>query len=242
MSATPRVIAREGALFALDKPAGLAVHPNGEGVPDLLTWARAELGARDLRVLHRLDRETSGVVLATDDAALAGALGSLFAAHVIVKRYLALVFGRTHEKGIIRRAIADGRREAPLPAVTRFKKLAWLGPTTLVEARPETGRKHQIRKHFQSIGHAVVGDERYRPARFRPVPGFPGRLWLHAKTLELPTADVASLPDLVLPYAGRVFESELPPELDAHLGVLADLERGGLDGVEHEADLEGDDF
>ncbi len=162
--------------------------------------------------MHRLDRETSGLVLASPDASLRAELGDLFASGAVHKEYQALVFGRCHEKGVVRRALADGRRGRPLPAVTRYRLLEWLGPLSLVRARPEHGRKHQIRRHLQAIGHAIVGDERYPPPRFRRVPGYPGRLWLHASRLELPD--------------GRVWEAPLPPELAAHLDLLRTLPTG----------------
>ena len=134
----------------------------------------------DLAPVHRLDRETSGVLLCASDPALRAELGAFFASGRVEKRYRALVHGRTHAKGIVRRALADGRRGRPLPAVTRYRRLEALGRVTLIEARPETGRKHQIRRHLAGVGHFVVGDERYPPRRFSGVPGFPGRLWLHA--------------------------------------------------------------
>ena len=110
-----------------------------------------------------------------------------------------------HE-GIIRRPLSYGRGRTQ-PAVTRYRCLAVHGRFSYLEVRPETGRKHQIRRHLHGIGHPLVGDTRYRPRRFRAVPGFPGRIWLHALRLELPD--------------GRHFEAPLPPELSAHLEVLA---------------------
>src|SRR5690606_57771 len=121
------------------------------------------------------------------------------ASSTVVKRYRALVHGRTNAKGIVRRPLADARRGRALPAVTRYRRLAIYGRTSLIEARPETGRQHQIRRHLAGVGHPVVGDARYGPARFAPVPGFPGRLWLHCASIELPN--------------GARFEAALPEEL-----------------------------
>jgi len=177
----PRVIAQDGALYALDKPHGFAAHPQGDDGPDLVSWAAEQLGVA-LAPCHRLDRETSGVMLcATDERVRA-------------------------EKGIVRRPLSDRRRGRDVPTVTRFTRRAIFGRVSLLDVRPETGRRHQIRRHLQGIGHPIVGDERYPPRRFRPVPGFPGRLWLHAVSVTLPD--------------GRRFESPLPPELADHLALL----------------------
>ncbi len=204
----PTVLRREGALWVLSKPAGLAAHATGDpSIPDVITWAIEHGGApRELAPVHRLDRETSGVLLASDDPALRARLGALFAEGRVTKRYRALVHGRANAKGIVRRPLADGRRGRPLDAVTRWRRIATYGRVSLLEVRPETGRKHQIRRHLAGIGHPIVGDARYGPRRFAPVPGFPGRLWLHAIAIELPD--------------GRVFEAPLAPELEAHLALL----------------------
>lgn len=204
----PQILRREGALFALEKPAGFASHPTGDpSIPDVITWAIEEAGApAGLAPVHRLDRDTSGVLLASDDPALRASLGALFAEGAVVKRYRALVHGRCNAKGIVRRALADARRGRPLEAVTRYRRLAIYGRVSLLEARPETGRQHQIRRHLAGIGHPIVGDARYGPRRPPPVAGFPGRLWLHAGAIELPD--------------GRAFEAPLPPELEAHLALL----------------------
>jgi 23S rRNA-/tRNA-specific pseudouridylate synthase len=206
----PRLIAREGGLWVFDKPAGLAVHPTGEEVPDLLSWARAHAAAPGtLRAAHRLDRETSGVVLCADDDAVIAELGRVFREGLAVKRYRALVHGRTHRKGVVRTPLGDARRSKALEAVTRYRLIGWLGATSHLEVRPASGRRHQLRRHLQRIGHSIVGDPRYPPARFRAVPGFPKRLWLHAEHIELPD--------------GRCFSAPLPPDLAQHLAHLEGL-------------------
>ncbi len=94
--------------------------------------------------------------------------------------------------------------------MTRYALAEALGAFSLLRVRPETGRKHQIRRHLHGIGLPLVGDTRYR-GRFRPVPGFPGRLFLHAWRLSLPD--------------GRSFESPLPPELEACILELRRIEQ-----------------
>lgn len=203
----PYVLAREGSLWVLDKPAGFAAHETGDpSVPDVVTWAIEHAGAPpSLAPIHRLDRETSGVLLCSDDPELRARLGGRFARGEVKKTYRALVHGRTHGKGIVRRPLIDRRRGRPVPALTRWRRLAVYGRVSLLEVRPETGRAHQIRRHLQGIGHPVVGDERYPPKRFLAVAGFPGRLWLHASSIEI---------------EGLRYEAPLPPELAAHLALL----------------------
>ncbi len=209
----PRLMAEDAGLIVLDKPAGFAVHPvREEGVPDLLTWVKKHLGApAELAPIHRIDRETSGLVLCSADSDLRARLGLWFSDGEVEKRYLALVQGRARRKGIIRRRLKDPRRRRPVEAITRYKRLLALGPTSHLEVHPLTGRRHQIRRHLQGLGLPVVGDHRYPPRRFAPIPGFPGRLWLHAHRLVLPD--------------GRRFESPLPPELARHLELLTELRR-----------------
>lgn len=206
------VIAQDGSLYAINKPAGLRVHRAGDdGADDLMAaLARAGLPA-GIAPIHRLDAPVSGVVLCSADPEVRAQVSGWLAGHEVGKVYLALVLGRTRNKGIIRRALADGRRGRPLDAVTRWRCLERLGPVSLLEVRPETGRKHQIRKHLQGIGHGIVGDELYRPKQFRAVPGFPGRLWLHAARIEAPD--------------GRVWSAPLPGELVDHLALLRERAR-----------------
>ena len=89
--------------------------------------------------------------------------------------------------------------------------MEWIGAFTLIEARPATGRKHQIRRHLHGLGHPIVGDERYPLPRFRAVPGFPGRLWLHALGVMLPDE--------------TILQDPLPPELEAHLAFMESVRR-----------------
>lgn len=211
----PSLLERRGAVWALVKPAGWLSHPaKGTEAPDVLSWAREALGAgASLSPAHRLDLETSGVLLCAEDPRARARLGEWFAAGQIHKEYQVLVYGRTRRKGIVRAPLADDRRGRALEAVTRYKLVSWLGSLSHLRVSPETGRKHQIRRHLQGLGHPVVGDARYGPRRFVPVPGYPGRLWLHAGLLRLPE--------------GEPFEAPLPEPLRAHLALLAGLQVEG---------------
>lgn len=202
------LIVRDG-LWALNKPAGMPVHAAGAGGPqDLVSWALSSADAPEgLAPIHRLDQGTSGLVLLSPDAAVRARLGQAFAADKQVRKtYLALVAGRPHKKGVIRRPLADPRRKRPLEAITRYWIEEKLGRAALMRVRPETGRRHQIRRHLAGVGCPVVGDARHG-RRAKPVPGAPDRLWLHCARLQIPAEGV----DLRAPLA---------PELTAHLEAL----------------------
>ena len=215
MEDAPELLARDGALWVLHKPAGWVVHPtNDPAIPDLIGWAREVLDApADLAPVHRIDRDTSGLVLYSADAALRGALGRHFAESEVEKGYLALVYGSIAGGGEIREPLKDARRGRALEAVSRYEPVDDFGTSTLLRVRPEHGRKHQIRRHLQGIGHGIVGDRRYKSPLFLRIPGFPGRLWLHAAELTLPD--------------GRRFAAPLPPELEGHLALLRRLRDEG---------------
>ncbi|MFT5429811.1 MAG: tRNA pseudouridine65 synthase [Myxococcota bacterium] len=206
----PTTIVRDGSLWVFNKPAGMPVHAaQGLDDIDLITWARAQ-GA-NVSPAHRLDRHTSGVVICSESQSERAKFGRWFADGAIHKEYQALVYGRAPAGGTIDRALNDGRRGRPLDAVTDYECLGSFARFTWLQVTPRTGRKHQIRRHLRGIGHAVVGDDRYGPGRRYPVPGFPGRMWLHAHKLMLPD--------------DRIFEAPLPPELQTHLELL---QRGGI--------------
>lgn len=210
MQSEPRLLTREGGLWVVDKPVGWVAHAaHRSETRDVQAWLRGAGAPRDIAPLHRIDRGTSGVLLYGRPGPDKDAWLTAFAEGEVHKTYLALVIGKPRAKGTINRALDDGRRGHPLEARTRYRLVEKLGGFALLEVRPDTGRKHQIRRHLQQLGHPIVGDERYKPRRFVRVPAFPGRLWLHAQRLE---------------RDGQVFESPLPEALVAHLEVL----RAGL--------------
>ena len=204
----PQILHAETSLVVVDKPSGWAVHPPGPDgdAPDLLTWLGTQGLPAGLAPAHRLDLGTSGVVVFAAKDTLK-TLGSWFAGREVKKRYQALVFGQTRAKGVIRRNLQDARRGQKLEAITRYRTLTTFSKKcSHLIVTPETGRRHQIRRHLQGIGHALVGDLRYRPRGRPTVPAFPGRLWLHAESVDLPD--------------GRQFATPLPAELARHLETL----------------------
>lgn len=199
----PRVLRQDTSLIVVDKPSGWLVHPVGTEAPDLVSWLAAEIGGTWSPV-HRLDLGTSGPVVFAPPSEVEP-WAARFRDHEVEKSYLTLVYGKTRDHGTIRRDLADGRRGRPVPCETRYRTREHFARWSLLEVTPVTGRKHQIRRHLQGIGHAVVGDDRYRPRGKKTVPAFPGRLWLHCARLALPGLEV---------------EVPLPEELEAHLTVL----------------------
>ncbi len=177
-------------LIVIDKPAGLVVHPavgnyDGTLVNALLHHCQGQLsgigGVARPGIVHRIDKDTSGLlVVAKTDLAHEG-LARQFADHSVERAYLAIVAGHptppagTVEGAIARSSanrkkmalVADGRGKH---AVTHFKTLEKLDSAALVECRLETGRTHQVRVHMTSIGHPLLGDPAYgrTPARLRP--------------------------------------------------------------------------
>lgn len=192
----------DDALAALDKPAGLPMHPTADPArPDLVSLATRFLSERlgwDVRLgLHqRLDRDTSGVVLFTLDPAADAPLAAAFAARAVTKVYEALCHRPRHavreswsvsgELGPVGRGRAQRMglvSEGGQASETRFRLLQDLGPALLVEARPLTGRKHQVRAHLAASGCPILGDELYSPGLRSPVAV--ERVMLHAQRLEL---------------------------------------------------------
>lgn len=185
------IVFEDAHLVVVDKPAGLVVHPaagnlDGTLVNALLHHCAGQLsgigGVARPGIVHRIDKDTSGLlVVAKTDAAHEG-LARQFADHSIERAYFALVAGvpvpaAGTVRGSIARSstnrkkmalVADGRGKH---AVTHFRTVEALGDAALVECRLETGRTHQVRVHMSSIGHGLLGDPVYgrTPHRLRPL-------------------------------------------------------------------------
>jgi 23S rRNA pseudouridine1911/1915/1917 synthase len=173
------VVHEDDALLVVDKPAGLVVHP-GHGRRDG-TLVNALLG-RGTRlsprgapdrpgIVHRLDRETSGLLVVAKTEAAHAALSDAFSRRAIRKRYEALVWGHPEPaEGVIEKRIGRSRSNpvkmtirgrGSREALTRYVVRERLPGFALLTLHPETGRTHQIRVHLQSIHHSIVGDARY---------------------------------------------------------------------------------
>lgn len=179
-----------GDLVAVDKPEGVPAIPDRRRAqPSLLERVSAER-CEKLYVVHRLDRDTSGVILFARNAEAHRWLNRQFETRTVRKRYLALVHGSVGEdRGTIDkplRQFGSGRVAVDLergkPSATEFRVIDRFGECTLVEARPRTGRRHQIRVHLYSLGHPIVGDPLYGDRALQS--SYP-RLMLHAGSLTV---------------------------------------------------------
>lgn len=187
----PRLLYSDEELLVVDKPAGWASVPGG-GVDDSLLCHLQHQSGEKLWVVHRLDREVSGVLLFARNAAAHRRLCGLFAARAVRKTYLALCLGVVEEeRGVLEQPIrqcGSGRSAVDpargKPSRTEFVVLRRLPHHTLVQLHPCTGRRHQLRVHLYASGHAIAGDPLYGD---RAVQSAYPRLLLHALCLELPT-------------------------------------------------------
>jgi RluA family pseudouridine synthase len=191
------ILHEDDSLIAVDKPAGLPVHGSGDGEATVETVLRRQLGGRAVRMgfalsaVHRLDRDTSGVLVLARRRKACQRVMDQFAEGTVEKRYLALVLrGPAEDEGAIDAPLAGlGRHAGTMQeARTEFRVVARGPEAALVECRPRTGRTHQIRRHLASIGCPLAGDERYGSARFdehaRTSWGLT-RMFLHAAALTL---------------------------------------------------------
>lgn len=218
-----KVVYEDNDLIVVDKPAGLLVHPAaGQHTGTLVNAILARCpdlgeinGSVRPGIVHRLDKDTSGLMMVAKNDAAQKSLSRQIKQRSIKKGYLALVLGRlTPERGAIdapigrhpqdrkKMAVVSGGREAK----TEYRVLKYFDGYTLVEAMPETGRTHQIRVHFAAIGHPIFGDHIY--GKRSPLLA---RQFLHAYKLGFR-----------LPSSGKYveFKSELPSDLDDVLKQL----------------------
>jgi 23S rRNA pseudouridine1911/1915/1917 synthase len=214
-------------LLVIDKPAGVVVHPGQGHRRGTLAQAlagRAAGGGDPERagIVHRLDRDTSGLLVVARSEPVHAALKALLARREIVREYLALVDGRpAARRGRIDAPLGRDRRvrtrvstdtDEPRAAVTHFEVERTLPRETLLRLRLETGRTHQIRAHLVAIGHPVVADPEYgTPPRY----GL-RRQFLHAARLAFPHPVTGARVDVT---------SRLPADLAAALAAAAE-ERG----------------
>jgi len=184
MNASPElpILYRDGLLLAVNKPSGIAVHRglSRERIA-VLQLARTAVGKRVYPV-HRLDRATSGALLLALDSGTARRLQQKLEAGEVGKRYLALVRGIPPEEGVIDHPVPRSPRGPRVPAVTEFRRLATFERYALVEARPLTGRFHQIRRHFKHLSHPLIGDVRYGKGEHNRI--FRERFGLHRLALH----------------------------------------------------------
>ncbi len=224
------IIYETNDFLAINKPAGVLVHPGRPGEIEegtIVGWLRQEYpeikGVGDEPqfrpgIVHRLDKDTSGILLIAKNQTSFEHLKHLFQTRDIKKAYLALVYGRVVGKGTIdkpigiksgsvKRSVNAKDMKMVKEAVTEYRavKLFQKGAYTLLRVSPKTGKTHQIRVHLASIGHPIVGDMLYG----RKKDNFLGltRQFLHAESIEFTAPD-----------GSRVhLEAELPSDLEEAL-------------------------
>ena len=191
-----KIVYEDAEIIVVDKPAGLVVHP-GAGVPDgtlmngLLAHAPQLALVPRAGIVHRLDKDTSGLLVVAKTVEAQANLAQQLASRSVRRLYLALVQGDPPASGAIDAPVGrDSRARTRMavthrgkPARTRYRVLERYGRAALVECRLETGRTHQIRVHFQHIRHPLVGDTVYRRGTRHGIT-FP-RQALHATELSL---------------------------------------------------------
>lgn len=187
------ILMQSAEIVAVNKPEGMRTLPGGgPEEPTALSEAQALVGEK-LYVVHRLDRETSGVLVFARSREAHRFINVQFSQRLVAKTYLAVVRGALAEdEGEIReplREFGSGRvgvdRRRGKGSISRYEVAERLGGFTLVRAHPLTGRRHQLRAHFYSLGHPIAGDPRYgNPAEQAAFP----RLMLHALSIHLQTA------------------------------------------------------
>ncbi len=189
-----RIIHRQDGLIVFNKPAGMAVH-GGSGVSlGVIEALRAAMQLPHLELVHRIDRDTSGVLLIAEKNSVLKALQQQFKERTVDKTYIAIVAGNVLKNQqkidlpLHRLELPTGERQVRVdpaqgkPSQTDITVSKRLKGATLIEAKPLTGRTHQIRVHCQAIGHPLLGDDKYNGRKFAtPV----RRLCLHASSIDL---------------------------------------------------------
>lgn len=231
------ILYEDSDVVVLNKPAGISVHPAPHAPKEyaltteiLKCWPKvASVGDDPLRpgIVHRLDKETSGILVVAKNQRAFEYLKKQFQEHKVEKTYLALAIGKMPQReGAISLPIGRSRkfgkfttktpRTKVREAVTKWRLVReYRGPggepLSLLEIKPETGRTHQIRVHLAAIGHPVAGDNLYSGKTARKYRESLGRHFLHAQSLHL------RLP------AGRAIriDADLPKELEGFLEKLA---------------------
>lgn len=215
------ILYEDEGLLIVDKPSGLAVH-GGSGINLGLIEALRQLRPqqRFLELVHRLDRDTSGCVMLAKKRSVLRELHAMLREGGVDKRYYALVWGKWPARkqqvntALHKYVLASGERMVRIEpdgkaALTQYTVVQRLPDATLVEARPVTGRTHQIRVHCRSAGYPIVGDEKYGDQDANRIYRGRGlrRLFLHAHSLGFQLED------------RRIqVEAPLPPDLQQFLG------------------------
>ena len=219
-------------LSSFDKPHGMAVHGGSGECFGVIEALRVASGKKYLELIHRIDKDTSGLLLIAKKRSTLKALQEAFRTKNVQKTYLCLVHGTLKaqiiDQPLLKYTLTSGERRVKIdptgkPSQTYIKVLASFyindKVISLVQASPKTGRTHQIRVHMASIGHALLGDDKYqthKQADWASSAGI-GRLCLHAWRLHLPVSADRSVS----------FTADIPDDM-ASLIALSDWQAAPL--------------
>ncbi|HET7434370.1 MAG TPA: RluA family pseudouridine synthase [Thermoanaerobaculia bacterium] len=230
------ILFEDDELVVIDKPAGLVVHP-AAGHPDQTLVNALLFHVKDLSgiggelrpgIVHRLDKDTSGVMVIAKHDASHRKLTSAWNSERVRKEYLAIAYGTPSEmRGTIDAPISRDPRDrkrmavvtAGRAAITDYEVLERLRGTSLIRCRLRTGRTHQIRVHLKHLGHAIVGDAVYSGPQWRGIPEKKVQRALAAMARQALHAARITIPH---PRSGEsmTFEAPLPPDMQELLAVL----------------------
>lgn len=245
MTAKIKILYEDTNILAIEKPSGVSVHADGRtkdktlvdwilknypkmknvGENEVYEYKGKKVEIKKPGIVHRLDRDTSGVLLLAKNEKTYQFLKKQFQNREVKKIYFAIVSGNVkNDRGVINKPIGRspkdfrrylagrGARGEVREAVTEYRVLKRLPGFTILEVRPKTGRTHQIRVHMKYINHPIAGDALYNPEGL-PLPNLPlgkgeekggGRMMLHAKSIEFKN-----------PKGGMVkVESKIPKEFE----------------------------
>ncbi len=231
-------IYEDNDILVVNKPYGLIVHPKNaeDKQPSLTDWVidnypELKNGGEPFiasgtplpraGIVHRLDKDTSGLILIAKNQSAFDYLKNLFQTHKIKKHYYALVYGKPKQSsgtidaplgriGMKRTTKLEGKKLIDgKESITEYKTIKNFDKYTLLDVMPQTGRTHQIRVHLKSVGHPIVGDPVYAPKGWQRPEGL-ARLFLHAYKLEFPAPDGKRL----------TIEADLPDDLQNVINAL----------------------
>lgn len=228
-------IYEDGQVLVINKPAGLSVHKDERGQPADTLLDRLLADYPEAKLVHRLDRDTSGVMIVAKNEKAHEFLKKQFQNHQVRKVYHAILsgslkMGQGEERKIIlpigrskndpRRRVASAKAAGELrPAETIFRLLENLGDNyAYVEAEPKTGRTHQLRAHFKAYNHPIIGDFLYNPKDDGG--GLIKRQALHAYQLTIKIPNFAEASSDVLGEVEHTFEAPLPSDFVCTLEKL----------------------
>ena len=208
----------------VDKPVNLLVQPDVKGGDSVITRIWGMFGGREAgfspAAVHRLDRNTTGVLAVALSGEAMRELERLFKERLVMKRYLAVVVGELPEKGVINAPLLKNEAHNIVrvgngkTALTRYARLRVMGDLSLASVELMTGRTHQARVHMAHIGHPILGDRKYGSIEANRRRREVGRPLLHALELKFPDTLSGALSEI----SGKTFIADLPKDMAVFLG------------------------